>query len=122
MAFGENDSSVLYPWGGEGALTLDYCTSNRYSKRTMNGTQTITISQLRQNAADTINSVIARQQPAIILQRSRPTAILVDIAYFQALEEAVLDATDTREAQLAKVEERTPFGRYIRKRWGTLDS
>lgn len=88
----------------------------------MNGTQTITISQLRQNAADAINSVITAQQPTIILQRSRPTAILVDIAYFQALEEAVFDATDAREAQLAKAEERTPFGGYIKKRWGTLDS
>ncbi len=88
----------------------------------MNGMQTITISQLRQNAADAINSVIAAQQPTIILQRSRPTAILVDIAYFQALEEAVLDATDTQEAQSAKAEKRTSFHGYIKKRWGTLDS
>ena len=88
----------------------------------MNGTQTITISQLRQNAAAAINSVIAAQEPAIILQRSRPKAVLVDIAYFQALEEAVLDATDAREAQSAKSEERIPFQSYIKKRWGTIDS
>lgn len=88
----------------------------------MNGTQTITISQLRQNAADAINTVIAAQQPTVILQRSRPTAVLVDIAYFQALEEAVLDVTDAREAQKAKAEERVPFRAYVKKRWGTLDS
>ena len=88
----------------------------------MNGTQTITISQLRQNAADAINSVIALQQPTIILQRSRPMAVIVDIAYFQALEEAVMDTTDAREAELAKTEKRIPLQSYIKKRWGTLDS
>lgn len=88
----------------------------------MNGTQTITISELRQNAASAINTVIAQQKPTIILQRSRPTAVLVDVRYFQALEEAVLDASDGGEATLAKTEERSPFGSYIKKRWGTLDS
>ncbi len=88
----------------------------------MNGMQTITISQLRQNAAAAVNSVIVAQEPAIILQRSRPTAVLVDVRYFQALEEAVLDASDAREATAAKTEERSPFRSYIKKRWGTLDS
>lgn len=88
----------------------------------MNGTQTITISQLRQNAADAINTVIASQQPTVILQRSHPTAVLVDVRYFQALEDAVFDATDAREAEIAKIEERIPFRTYIKKRWGTLDT
>lgn len=82
----------------------------------------MTISSLRHNAASAINSVIAAQQPVVILQRSRPTAVLVDIHYFQALEDAVLDVTDAREAQSAKTEERLPFRTYIKKRWGTLDS
>lgn len=88
----------------------------------MNGTNTITISQLRQNAADAINTVISSQQPMVILQRSNPTAVLVDARYFQALEDAVLDATDAREADKAKTEDRVPFDTYIKKRWGTLDS
>lgn len=88
----------------------------------MNGTQTITISQLRENAAATINSVITSQEPAIILQRSHPKAVLVDLAYFLALEEAVMDSTDSQEAQSAKSEERIPFRSYIKTRWGTLDS
>lgn len=88
----------------------------------MNGTQTITISQLRQNAAGAINSVITSQQPTVILQRSHPTAVLVDVRYFQALEDAVLDVTDSREAERAKTEERVPFQTYIKKRWGTPDS
>lgn len=88
----------------------------------MNSTHTITISQLRQNAADAINTVRDSQQPTVILQRSSPAAVLVDVRYFQALEEAVLDATDSREADRAKTEERTPFQAYIKKRWKTLDS
>lgn len=88
----------------------------------MNGTQTITISQLRQNVADAINTVIASQQPMVILQRSNPTAVLVDARYFQALEDAVLDATDAREADKAKTENRVSFQTYIEKRWGILDS
>ena len=88
----------------------------------MNGMQTITISQLRQNAAAAINSVIASQKPTVILQRSRPTAVLVDARYFQALEEAVLDETDAREADVAKSEARMSFRSYITKRWGNVDS
>lgn len=88
----------------------------------MNGMQTITISELRQNAAAAINAVIALQKPTIILQRSLSTAVLVDIRYFQALEEAVLDTSDAREATLAKTEERNSFRWYIKKRWGSLDS
>lgn len=88
----------------------------------MNGMLTITISQLRQNAAAAINTVVALQKPTIILQRSLPTAVLVDAHYFQALEEAVLDTGDAREATLAKTEERNSFRNYIKKRWGSLDS
>lgn len=88
----------------------------------MNGMQTITVSALRQHAAAAINSVVVAQQPAIILQRSRPTAVLVDVRYFQALEEAVLDGTDAQEANRAKREERAPLKNYIMKRWGSLDS
>ncbi|MBU1326530.1 type II toxin-antitoxin system Phd/YefM family antitoxin [Patescibacteria group bacterium] len=84
----------------------------------MNGTSTITISDLRQNAAAAVNAVSTSQKPTIILQRSRPKAVLVDINYFQSLEEAVLDLTDAREADRAKTEARTPFTGYVKKRWG----
>ena len=84
----------------------------------MNGTQTLSISQLRQNAAKAVDAVVSTQQPTIILQRSTPRAVLVDIVYFQALEEAVLDRTDAQEAQRAKKEKRLPFSSYVTKRWG----
>jgi len=84
----------------------------------MNGTQTISISQLRQHAAQTIDAVVNKQEPTIILKRSMPKAVLVDINYYQALEDAVLDLTDAREAEKAKKEPRDSFASYIKKRWG----
>lgn len=68
----------------------------------MNYTQSLSISQLRQNATKAINDVISRQEPTIIMKRSRPKAVLVDIDYYQALEEAVLDLTDAQEAETAR--------------------
>lgn len=84
----------------------------------MNGTPTLPISQLRQHAAAIIADVVAKQQPMVIVQRSQPTAVLVDVSYFQALEDAVLDATDAAEAEKAKKEKRAPLVNYLKKRWG----
>jgi prevent-host-death family protein len=86
----------------------------------MNNTQTITISDLRQNATAAINAVAATQNSTIILQRSHPKAVLVDVAYFQSLEDAVLDLTDTQEANHAKKEPRVSLDSYIKKRWGKV--
>lgn len=84
----------------------------------MNSTQTLSISQLRQNVAQSIDDVIDTQEPTVILIRSKPKAVLVDVNYFQALEDAVLDMSDSKEAERSKKESRTPFSSYIKKRWG----
>lgn len=97
---------------------LDKRTFDIYNNCTMNSTQTLSISQLRQNVAQSIDDVVEKQEPMIILKRSIPKAILVDIKYFQALEDAVLDMSDSKEAEKSKNESRTPFSSYINKRWG----
>lgn len=84
----------------------------------MNGTTNLSISQLRQMAAKAIQSVVSTKQPTIIFQRSQPKAVLVDYDYFQALEEAVLDASDAQESERAKKEDRIPLADYLKKRWG----
>ncbi len=84
----------------------------------MNGTSALPISELRQHAASVIAGVINNQQPAIIFQRSKPTAVLVDLISFQALEDAALDAGDSGEIERAKKEKRLPLSRYLKKRWG----
>lgn len=83
----------------------------------MNSTQTISISKLRQSVAELIDMVVTNQEPMIILKRSKPQAVLVDIDYYQALEEAIFDLTDAREAEKAKKEPKDPLSSYIKKRW-----
>lgn len=78
--------------------------------------QTISISDLRQNITSTINATST--QPITIFQRSKPKAVIVDANYFQSLENAVLDLTDSAEAEKAKKEAKTSFQNYVNKRWG----
>lgn len=80
---------------------------------------TISISDLRADVAKYIAGVTSSQQAAVIVQRSKPKAVLVDYEYFQALEEAALDASDAREAERAKKEAKIPFGTYTKKRFHT---
>jgi len=84
----------------------------------MNGT-TLSVSKLRQNTAKVIENVAKKGEPLIIISRSKPKAVLADIAYFNALEEAVMDLTDAAEAEKAKNEPRTFFKNYIKRRWGS---
>ncbi len=83
----------------------------------MNST-TVSISDVRTNLADLVKRAITTQLPITILQRSEPKAVLVDHNYYVALEEAVLDLTDAREADRAKTEKTLPLSTYLKKRWG----
>ena len=84
----------------------------------MTGVNTLSISELRKNTASVIEAVFKRKEPKMILQRSKPKAILVDIGYFNALEEMLFDITDSNEAEKAKKEKKDSFDEYIKKRWG----
>lgn len=79
---------------------------------------TISISQLRQDATNLIDIAIGRQEPLIVMQRSKPRAVLVDYHYFRALEEAILDLGDSREAEKAKTEPVSSFDKYLENRFG----
>lgn len=81
-------------------------------------TKSLSISELRQNATQAIKAVIATQQPTVIVNRSKPQAVLVDINYFKALEEAVLDLTDANEAEKAKKEPKKSLENYLKRRFG----
>jgi prevent-host-death family protein len=80
--------------------------------------QTVSISDFRQNITGTINAI--GDQPITIFQRSKPKAVIVDADYFQSLEDAVLDLTDSVEAEKAKKETKQNFQNYVSKRWGNL--
>lgn len=88
----------------------------------MNDTNTLPISKLRHQAKRAVDQVVATQEPLTILYRSRPKAVLVDVNYFNALEEAVVDMTDAKEAERAKSEETGSLDEYIAKRWVHDDS
>lgn len=78
---------------------------------------TISISELRQDATNLINLAISQQNPLIVMQRSKPRAVVVDYHYFLALEEAILDLTDSQEAEKAKLEPTGSFDKYLEKRF-----
>lgn len=80
---------------------------------------TISISELRQDATNLINLAISGQNPLIVMQRSKPKAVLVDYLYFQALEGAIMDLTDGQEAERAKQETTESFDKYFGKRFGS---
>lgn len=84
----------------------------------MNDTFTVPITQLRQNAAGIISDVTTKGLSAVILQRSQPKAVIADYTYFMALEEAVIDLIDAKEAEKAKKEPTISLKAYARKRWG----
>ena len=88
----------------------------------MNSTNTLSISQLRKQVAEAVDAVTLKQEPTVILKRSKPKAVLVDIDYFQALEEAVFDLSDSKEAEKAKIEEKRPFSNYLKRRWGKSET
>ncbi|OGK16044.1 hypothetical protein A2690_01345 [Candidatus Roizmanbacteria bacterium RIFCSPHIGHO2_01_FULL_39_12b] len=83
----------------------------------MNNTQTISISELRQNATGAINRVVDSQRPVVIVTRSKPKAVLVDFNYFNSLEEAIMDLTDAAEAERAKKEPKREFNKYLAERF-----
>lgn len=110
----------LYPLGyaQNNQIFLDIPIVNASIYTNMN--DTISISQLRQDATNIINQTVAKQRPTVILQRSKPKAVLVDYDYFQSLEQALLDAGDAAEAERAKQEKEPAISLedYIEKRFG----
>lgn len=79
---------------------------------------TVSISELRKNVARAVRLVAKKGESLVILQRSKPRAVLADFDYFNALEEAVMDLTDAAEAERAKKEPRILLKDYVKKRWG----
>lgn len=82
---------------------------------------TISISELRQDATNLINLAVSQQSPLIVMQRSKPKVVVVDYQYFQALEEAIMDLTDNQEAEKSKLEPTDSFDKYFEKRFGAKD-
>lgn len=78
---------------------------------------TVSITDLKQKTADVMKRVKASGEPVIIIQRSEPTAVLVDADYFKILEQALEDLEDLRSIEERKDEPIVPFEKYYKKRF-----
>ena len=83
----------------------------------MNGTNTLSISELRKKVSSVVEDVFKTKKTTVILKRSKPKAVLVDVDYFNALEEHLYDVSDAKEAERAKKEKKDLLGDYVKKRW-----
>lgn len=80
---------------------------------------TVSITDLRQDATKILNRVGASQEPTYILQNSELKAVILDAKYYEAVQEALEDFMDGLEAQEALKEPgRVTLEEYAKKRWG----
>ncbi len=76
---------------------------------------TISITDLRQNATKILDRVESSSEPTYVLQNSRVKAVILDAKSYEMLE----DYMDGLEAQEALKEPGgIPIEEYVRKRWG----
>lgn len=76
---------------------------------------TVSITDLKQNTADVVKRVKTTGKPVVIIQRSEPSAVLVDTDYFQILERALEDLEDLRDIELRKNEPTIPMEEVMKK-------
>lgn len=76
---------------------------------------TASITDLKQNTASVIKRARALGAPVVILQRSRPAAVLVGLDHYRALEEALEDLEDLRAIEERKNEPEIPFEKVAKK-------
>jgi len=77
----------------------------------------ISISNLRQQAAKVIDQVATGKGSLVVMKRSHPQVVLASHDYFTSLEQAVIDLTDALEAESAKKEPQISLQQYVSKRW-----
>ena len=80
---------------------------------------TISITDLRQDATRVLRQVEASQEPTYVFQNANIKAVILDAKYYEALQEALEDFMDGLEAREALKEPgRITLDAYARKRWG----
>jgi prevent-host-death family protein len=76
---------------------------------------TVSITDLKQNASNILKMVKNQGKPVMVLQRSKATAILVDPEYFSLLERALEDLEDLKAISMRAKEDTTPFEAVSKK-------
>ncbi len=62
---------------------------------------TVSVTDLRQDATNILNNVIASQKPTFVIQNSKPRVVMLDAAYYLALQEALEDYEDILDSRKA---------------------
>lgn len=65
---------------------------------------TVSVTDLRQNATNIINSVVTSQYPVYVIQSSKPKVVMLDASYYLALQEAIEDYEDILDSRKAIAE------------------
>ncbi len=80
---------------------------------------TVSVTDLRQDATNILNRVVATQEPTYIIQNSKTQVVILDAEYYGALQEALEDYLDGLDAQEALKESGSiTIEEYAKKRWG----
>lgn len=79
--------------------------------------KTVSITDLKQNTTTIINKIKAGGKPVIVMQRSKPAAILVDPMYWESIEQALEDAEDIQSIKDRKDEPTVSLDEYFIKRF-----
>ncbi|MDP3974248.1 MAG: type II toxin-antitoxin system Phd/YefM family antitoxin [Candidatus Daviesbacteria bacterium] len=78
---------------------------------------TVSITDLKQNTADVVKRVKITGKSVLIIQRSEPSAVLVDPNYYEILEKSLEDLEDLKVIEERK-EESTVSSKQVAKKLG----
>ena len=80
---------------------------------------TVSVTDLRQDATNILNSVVATQMPTYVIQNSQARVVILDAVYYANLQETLEDFMDGLDTQKALKEPgAVPFEKYMAKRLG----
>lgn len=65
---------------------------------------TVSVTDLRQDATNILNSIITSQKPVYVIQNSKAKVVMLDAAYYLALQEAIEDYEDILDSRKALAE------------------
>jgi prevent-host-death family protein len=79
---------------------------------------TVSITDLKQNTSSVVKKLKTAGKSVIVLQHSKPAAVLVNPEYFSLLEDALEDRADLKAIEERSNEPTVPLDEYLKKRFG----
>ena len=78
---------------------------------------TVSITNLKQNTTGVLKKVKSSGNPVVVINRSEPAAVLLDLNHYRILEKALEDIEDLRAIEDRKNEKGIDFEKYLKKRF-----